>query len=94
MITESQIKAGLRAATTAEKRRLELRDSGGPRGAGRLVLIIRGNGEGADPSAEFYACWYRDGHRAMSKSVHTQPYCLGTPASASSRNSRPPRRRR
>jgi hypothetical protein len=66
MITESKIKAALRAATTADKPRLELRD-GGMRGAGRLVLIIRGNGDAEAPTSEFYACWYRDGHRRMLK---------------------------
>jgi hypothetical protein len=66
MITESKIKVALRAATTADKPRLELRD-GGMRGAGRLVLIIRGNGDAEAPTSEFYACWYRDGHRRMSK---------------------------
>jgi hypothetical protein len=66
LITEAQIKAAVRVATTADKPRLELRD-GGMRGAGRLVVIIRGNGDAAAPTSEFYACWYRDGHRRMSK---------------------------
>jgi soluble lytic murein transglycosylase-like protein len=59
MITEAQIKAAIRAAA-AGKPRVELRDDG-PRGAGRLVLIARGS------TAEWYACWHRDGKRAMSK---------------------------
>jgi hypothetical protein len=59
MITEHQIKVAIRAAA-AGKPRVELRDDG-PRGAGRLVLIARG------PTAEWYACWHRDGRRQMSK---------------------------
>jgi hypothetical protein len=65
MITKSQIKAAVRASA-AGKSRTELHDRG-PRGAGRLVLIIRGKGTGAAPSAEFFACWYRDGRRVLSK---------------------------
>jgi integrase len=65
MITESQIKAAIRAAV-AGKPRTELHD-GGARGAGRLVLVIRGKGTSAAPSAEFFAAWYRDGRRVMSK---------------------------
>jgi hypothetical protein len=44
MITESKIKAALRRDAAGEKPRLELRDSG-PRGAGRLVLIVRVTGD-------------------------------------------------
>jgi hypothetical protein len=55
MITESQVKAAIRAVT-AGKPRKELHDRGA-RGAGRLVLIIRTGGERT--SAEFFACWYR-----------------------------------
>jgi integrase len=65
MTTESQIKAAMCAAAGG-KPRTELHDRGA-RGAGRLVLIVRWNGEAAAPSAEFYACWYRDGRRLMSK---------------------------
>jgi hypothetical protein len=64
MITESQIKAAVRAAITG-KPRTELHDRGA-RGAGRLVLTVRRNGD-APPMAEFYACWYRSGKRVMSK---------------------------
>jgi integrase len=64
MITESQIKAAIRAA--AGKPRTELHDRGA-RGAGRLVLVIRGKGTAAAPSAEFFAAWYRSGKRVMSK---------------------------
>jgi hypothetical protein len=45
MITESQIKAALRAAT-AGKPRTELHDRGA-RGAGRLILVIRAKGTAA-----------------------------------------------
>ena len=30
-------------------------------------LIVRGNGASTTPTAEFYACWYRDGRRLLSK---------------------------
>jgi hypothetical protein len=63
MITEAQIKAALRAAASG-KPRAELRDGGG-RGAGRLVLIARA--KAASVTAEFYAQWYRDERRVMSK---------------------------
>jgi hypothetical protein len=66
MITESKIKAAIRAAASGTKTRIELHDSGA-RGAGRLVLVVRGNGKNIDPSAEFYARWYRSGKRGMSK---------------------------
>jgi integrase len=65
MITESQIKAAIRAAV-AGKPRTELHD-GGARGAGRLILVVRGKGTAAAPSAEFFAAWYRSGKRVMSK---------------------------
>ena len=65
MITESQIKAAVRAAV-AGKPRTEIHDRGA-RGAGRLVLVIRGKGTAAAPSAEFFAAWYRSGKRVMSK---------------------------
>src|ERR1700730_3301373 len=65
MITEAQIKAAVRAAAAANPR-TELHDRGA-RGAGRLILVIRGKGTAAAPSAEFFAAWYRDGRRGMSK---------------------------
>jgi hypothetical protein len=65
MITESQIRAALRAAG-AGKARTELHDRGA-RGAGRLILVIRGKGTAAAPSAEFFAAWYRSGKRILSK---------------------------
>jgi hypothetical protein len=65
LITSAQINAAIRAAAGG-KPRTELHD-GGARGAGRLVLIIRGKGTTASPSAGFYAAWYRDGRRVMSK---------------------------
>jgi hypothetical protein len=55
MITESKIKTAIRRVAAGEKPRLELRDSG-PRGAGRLVLIVRLTGN-RGPTAEFYAAW-------------------------------------
>jgi hypothetical protein len=65
MITESIIRAARRRIAAGGKR-IELRDSG-PRGVGRLVLIIRGTGAAAGPTTEFYAVWHRDGRRFMSK---------------------------
>jgi hypothetical protein len=65
MITESQIKAAVRAAV-AGKPRTELHDRGA-RGAGRLVLVIRGKGTAAAPSVEFFATWYRSGKRVIAK---------------------------
>ena len=63
MITESQIKAAMRAAAVGKRRAMLVDD--GPRGAGRLALIIRATD--ADAMSEFYAVWYRDGKRLMSK---------------------------
>jgi integrase len=63
MITESKIKAAMRAAENGRPR-AELRDGGG-RGAGRLVLIVRA--KAATVTTEFYAQWYRDERRVMSK---------------------------
>jgi integrase len=65
VIVESQIKAAMRAAV-AGKARTELHDRGA-RGAGRLILVIRGKSTAAAPSAEFFAAWYRSGKRVMSK---------------------------
>jgi integrase len=65
MITEAKIKAALRAAV-AGKPRTELHDRGA-RGAGRLILVVRGLVEESALTAEFYACWYRSGKRVMSK---------------------------
>jgi len=59
MITESQIRAALRLP------RAELREPG-PRGSGRLVVIVRHG------TAEFYAVWHRDGRRKMAK-IGTYP---------------------
>jgi hypothetical protein len=56
----------MRSVAGGEKTRIELRDSGA-RAAGRLLLIIRGNGASTTPTAEFYAAWYRAGRRTMSK---------------------------
>jgi hypothetical protein len=63
MITESKIKAAVRAVENGRPR-VELRDGGG-RGAGRLVLIVRA--KAATVTTEFYAQWYRDERRVMSK---------------------------
>jgi hypothetical protein len=65
MIVESQIKAAARAAAGG-KARTELHDRGA-RGAGRLILVVRGKGTATAPSAEFCAAWYRNGRRVMSK---------------------------
>jgi hypothetical protein len=65
MITESQIKAAIRRVTAGELR-IELRD-GGPRGAGRLVLVVRKIGNAATPTSEFHAAWHRGGKRFVSK---------------------------
>jgi hypothetical protein len=65
VIVETQIKAAMRAAV-AGKARTELHDRGA-RGAGRLMLVIRGKGTAAAPSAEFFATWYRSGKGVMSK---------------------------
>jgi hypothetical protein len=64
VITEARIKAAGRAA--GGKPRTELHDRGA-RGAGRLILVVRSKGASAAPSAEFFACWYSDGKRLLSK---------------------------
>src|ERR1700674_1948173 len=74
MITESQIKAAVRAAV-AGKPRTELHDRGA-RGAERLLLIIRGKGTGGAPSAEFFAAWYRSGKRVLSQLGSHPPISL------------------
>jgi hypothetical protein len=66
MITETRIRAAMRSVAGGEKTRIELRDSGA-RAAGRLLLIVRGNGASTTPTAEFFAAWYRAGKRVMSK---------------------------
>jgi hypothetical protein len=53
-------------AAAGGKPRTELHDRGA-RGAGRLILVVRSKGAGAAPSAEFFACWYSDGKRLLSK---------------------------
>jgi hypothetical protein len=70
MITEFKIKSAIRRVTADEKPRLERRD-GGPRGGGRLVIVIRG-ASGAGPTVEFYAAWQRGGRRLMS-TIGTHP---------------------
>jgi integrase len=64
MITESQIKAAVRRVTAGETPRIDLRDDG-ERGAGRLALIVRRLG--AKVATEWYAIYYRDGKRSLSK---------------------------
>ncbi|MGZ3343236.1 MAG: tyrosine-type recombinase/integrase [Caulobacteraceae bacterium] len=64
MITDATIKSALNAAPTSGKTTIELKDEG-PRGEGRLALIIR-----VAPgriTAEWYAVWYVGGKRAMAK---------------------------
>jgi hypothetical protein len=92
MITAAQINAAVRAAI-AGKARTELHDRGA-RGAGRLILVVRGKGTAAAPSAEFFACWYRDGRRVMSKLGSYPWFRLRTRVGASGRNSRDYQRRR
>jgi integrase len=64
MITETAIKAAIRNAPTSRKRAIELKD-GGERGAGRLSIQIRALKETV--AAEWYAVYYRDGKRVMTK---------------------------
>ncbi len=64
MITESQIKAALKRIGGGEKKSIDLRD-GGPRGAGRLAMIIRASGERV--ISEWYAIYFREGKRTMAK---------------------------
>lgn len=71
MIVDSQVKAALRAAAAGDKDRLELKDDG-PRGAGRLTCLVRRMKTQLDEgkarvSAEWYAVYYRDGRRTMTK---------------------------
>jgi integrase len=64
LITESQIKAALRAAPTCGKKSIELKD-GGSRGDGRLALIVRPLA--SQIASEWYAVYYRGGKRTMTK---------------------------
>lgn len=69
MITDQGIKAALRSAPTSGKRSVELKDEG-PRGAGRLALIIRVGSNRLTP--EWYAVWYESERRQMTK-IGTYP---------------------
>jgi len=64
MINDKQIQKAIREAPASGKRAIELRDPG-PRGTGRLTLVVRAF-EGR-VSADWYAVYYRNGKRAMSK---------------------------
>jgi integrase len=64
MITESQIKAAVRRVTAGETPRVDLKDDG-ERGAGRLALIVRRMNDKV--ATGWYAVYYRDGKRALSK---------------------------
>jgi hypothetical protein len=64
MITESQIRSAIRRVGAGEHKSLDLRD-GGPRGSGRLALIVRAAGERV--ISEWYAVYFRDGKRKMAK---------------------------
>jgi hypothetical protein len=64
MITQNNVKAAMREVIIGEKVRIELKDDGA-RGEGRLALSVRAlNGR---VIAEWYAVYYRDGRRTMSK---------------------------
>ncbi len=63
MITENGVKAAIRKAQETQAR-LELRDDG-ERGAGRLVISVRA--PRGKITAEWYAVYFRDGHRRMTK---------------------------
>src|SRR6266702_2144191 len=63
MITDSQIKSALKAIGEG-RRRVELRDEGS-RGEGRLALIVRHIGKRT--ACEWYALYYRDRKRRLTK---------------------------
>ncbi|MEZ5831985.1 MAG: hypothetical protein R3D05_12475 [Dongiaceae bacterium] len=63
MITDSQIKAAIKCAGT-NKSRIELRDNG-DRGGGRLTLVVRNFR--TKVTCEWYALYYRDGKRRLTK---------------------------
>lgn len=64
MITEAGIKAAIRKAPDAGQTVAELRD-GGARGEGRLVMLVRPMK--GRVSSDWYAVWYRNGRRSMTK---------------------------
>jgi len=64
MITEAGIKSAIRSAPTSGKKVLELKD-GGPRGEGRLTLVIRVGASRV--SSDWYATWYEGKRRSMVK---------------------------
>ncbi len=69
MITDSAIKKALRDAPTSGKKSIELSDKG-PRGAGRLKLVIRITE--SKIIAEWYAVFWRDGKPIRAK-IGTYP---------------------
>lgn len=64
MMTEAAIKAAIRNAPHSGKSQITLKDKG-PRGAGRLALIVRPGA--ARVSAEWYAIYFRGGDRRLAK---------------------------
>lgn len=64
MITDLSIKNAIGSVTAGRKPRVELKD-GGERGAGRLVLVVRLCTRRT--AAEWYAQWYREGRRCLTK---------------------------
>jgi integrase len=64
MMTNQAIRSAIQSVVRKEKKRIDLADPG-PKGAGRLTLIIRPTSQGA--STEWYACWQLDGQRHSTK---------------------------
>lgn len=65
MIIESQIKSAIKCVAGKEKgASIELKDDG-PRGGGRLTCAVRKMASRV--STEWYAVYYRDGRRMMTK---------------------------
>lgn len=69
MLTEAGIKAAIRHAPTSGRAQTIIKDSG-PRGAGRLALIVRPLKTRV--AAEWYAIYFRDGGRRLTK-IGTYP---------------------
>lgn len=69
MLTEVSIKAKIRHAPNSGRKQIVMKDAG-PRGAGRLALVIRPMSERV--SAEWYAVYFRGGRRETAK-IGTYP---------------------
>lgn len=69
MITEAGIKAAIRHAPTSGRAQTIIKD-GGPRGTGRLALIVRPLASRV--AAEWYAIYFRGGRRRLTK-IGTYP---------------------